>query len=147
MRLSFTSFVSGRGWVPIAAAGQAQEMVAAHSNLAAASVSASGVEVAAVTDFGQLVVYSFQFNGSMWVDAPRRVISDPPALAGPALPPPAGAVRQPANGFRVNPFTDLSILRLAGASACTVYCAGLRNVETKLLMCDLAGSGTWEYFV
>jgi hypothetical protein len=147
MRLSFTSFVSGRGWVPIAAAGQAQEMVAAHSNLAAASVSASGVEVAAVTDFGQLVVYPFQFNGSMWVDAPRRVISDPPALAGPALPPPAGAVRQPANGFRVNPFTDLSILRLAGASACTVYCAGLRNVETKLLMCDLAGSGTWEYFV
>jgi hypothetical protein len=146
-RLHFASFVHGRGWSAVAAAGTAQDLIGAHSRLAARAVSATEVEVAALTDAGQLTIYPVRRTGTTWAAAARQVIADPAPLAGAAPAPPAGAVLQPASGFRINPFGDLSIFRLPGQNSSTVVCAGLRRGEARTLRWNAAGPDVWQWFV
>jgi hypothetical protein len=147
LHLRFASFVSGQGWTPPAAAGQPADLIGAHTRLSAVAIDATHVEVAALTDAGQAAVYPFEFSGSTWTAQPRILIADPPALAGAVPVPPAGAVLQPADGFRINPFGDLALVRPATANASVLYCAGLRGGQAKALMRDLAPGGTWQFYV
>ncbi|PYQ52374.1 MAG: hypothetical protein DMF78_11400, partial [Acidobacteria bacterium] len=146
-RLHFAFFVHGQGWSAVAAAGGAQDLIGAHGRLAAHAVSGTEVEVAALTDSGQLAIYPVRLSGTTWVPAARQVIADPPALAGapPALP--ANAVLQPADGFRINPFGDLGIVRVPGQASSTVVCAGLRGGEARTLRWNAAGTDVWQWFV
>jgi hypothetical protein len=146
-RLHFASFVHGRGWSPVSAAGVPSDLIRAHGRLAAHAVSATEVEVVTLTDSGQLTIYPVRRTGAAWAAAARQVVADPPPLAAAAPPPPAGAVLQPASGFRINPFGDVSILRPAGQASSTVLCAGLRGGEARTLRWNAAGPDAWQWFV
>jgi hypothetical protein len=146
-RLHFAFFVHGRGWSAVAPAGAAADLIGAHGRLAVAAISGTEVEVAALTDAGQLAVYPVRLTGTTWAAAARQVVPDPPALAGTAPAPPPGAILQPASGFRINPFGDLAIVRPPRHAASTVVCAGLRAGEAKTLRWNAAGADAWQYFV
>jgi hypothetical protein len=143
-RLAFAFFVHGTGWSSVAASGVANDLLGAHTRLAARAASATEVEVAALSDAGRLVLYSFQLTGSRWVAGARTVIADPPPLAGA---PPAGAVMQPANGYRLNPFGDLAILRPTGQASSSVLCAGVRGGEARTLIWNAGATPAWQVFV
>lgn len=147
LQLRFAFFVNGQNWTPPASVGQAADLIGAHTRLSAVAVDATHVEVAALTDAGQAVIYPFQRNGTTWTPQPRIVVADPPALTGAIPTPPQGAVLQPADGFRINPFGDLALFRAPGAQASVLYCAGLRGGDAKALMRDLAASGAWQFYV
>jgi len=53
---------------------------------------------------------------------------------------------QPASGFRINPFGDLSIFRLPGQPISTVLCAGLRGRDARTLRWNAAGPDVWQWF-
>jgi hypothetical protein len=148
LRLRFASFVNGAGWSAPLPAGRDADLVGAHTRLAAVAVDASHVEVAALTDGGKAVLYSFVRNGAAWVAQNRIVIEDPPALTGARARrrPRAGTGLQDADGFRINPFGDIGLLRAPGAQASMLYCAGLRGGEAKVLVRDLGAGGRWQYF-
>jgi hypothetical protein len=55
-------------------------------------------------------------------------------------------VLRPANGFRINPFADLSILRVPGDRSSTVVCAGIRGNDTRTLRWNAAGPDVWQMF-
>lgn len=147
LRLRFTFFVQGQGWTPPAAVGQPQDLIGSHTHLAAHAINDTTVEVAALTDAGQATIYTFQRAGVAWTPQPRVVVADPPALAGAIPVIPRGAVLQPADGFRINPFGDLGLFRAPGAQASTLFCAGLRNGNTNVLIKDLSAAGVWQFFV
>lgn len=147
LRLRLTFWINGTGWAPPASVGQPQDLVGAHTRISGLVIDASNVEVALLTDAGTLAIYRFQKSGAAWGPQPRTIIPDPPALAGPPPAIPTGAVVQPAPGFRINPFGDISLFRPPGAAASVVYCAGLRGGETHALMRDLAPAGNWQFYV
>jgi hypothetical protein len=149
LRLRFASFVGGAGWSAPASAGRDADLIGAHTRLAAIAVDEAHVEVAALTDAGKAVLYLFVRNGAAWVAQNRIVIEDPPAPAAARARrprPQAGTGLQPADGFRINPFGDLALLRAPGAQAGVLYCAGLRSGEARVLVRDLAAGGSWQYF-
>ncbi len=138
-RLRFTFFVAGQGWTGQAPVGTAQDLVGVHTRLAVHTLSASDVEVVALTDSGALAIYPFSRTGTRWAGGTRQVIVDPPAVAtGPAV---AGS----AAGFRINPFGDLAILRPISPSVTTsvVYCAGVRGSESRTLRWNGAAAQPW----
>jgi peptidoglycan hydrolase-like protein with peptidoglycan-binding domain len=147
LRLSLALFVQGQGWSAVTTIGQPDEMIGAHTRLTTHAVTSTEVEVAALTDSGQLVIYSFALTGNNWVPRPRRIIADPPTLAGNPPPIPPGAITQSADGFRINPFGDLAIMRLTAQPSSTVFCAGLRAGEAHTLVFNLTGQGDWLWFV
>jgi hypothetical protein len=149
LHLRFSFFVAGVGWSAPASAGRNTDLVGAHTRLAATVVDEAHVEVAVLTDAGRAAVYSFVRNGAAWVAQNRIVIEDPPASANARARrrrPQAGTGLQPADGFRINPFGDLALVRARGAQASVLYCAGLRSGEAKVLVRDLAAGGGWQYF-
>lgn len=147
LRLRFAFFVQGQGWTPPAAVGQPQDLIGSHTRLAVQAVNDTTVEVASLTDSGQAAIYTFQRVGTSWNPQPRVVVADPPALAGPIPAIPRGAIVQPADGFRINPFGDLGLFRTPGGQASTLFCAGLRGGNTNVLMKDLSAAGAWQFFV
>jgi hypothetical protein len=147
LRLAFAAFVQGQGFSGVLGIGAAQDLIAAHTRLAVNKVNDTTIEVAALTDAGAAAIYQFVRSGSTWTPQPRTVMADPPAVAGAIPAVPAGAVVQPANGFRINPYGDLALFRAPTAISSTLMCAGLRGGETHLLTCDLAPTATWQFFV
>ncbi|HEY3500881.1 MAG TPA: hypothetical protein VGK73_39585, partial [Polyangiaceae bacterium] len=151
LRLHFISWISrssgGQDWSSLVPLGAAGDLIGPHTRLAAHAPSDSEVEVAALTDAGQLAIYSLRLSGGTWTPAARRVIPDPPALSGTPPAPPAGATTQPARGFRINPFGDLAIFRAQGATGSSVCCAGLRAGESRTLRWDASRPDPWEWFV
>jgi hypothetical protein len=144
-RLTFAHFINGRGWSAVAPAGTAQELIGAHTRLAAHAVSATEVEVAALTDSGQLAIYPFQLTGTTWAAGTRQVIANPPPLTSAVPTAAAGAATQQAFGFRINPFSDLVIYRGAGQTNSTVLCAGLRAGESKTLSWNAGATAPWQW--
>lgn len=147
LHLRFAYFVNAQNWTPPASVGQPAEFIGAHTRLAAIAVDETHVEVAALTDAGQAVIYPFERSGTTWNPQARIVIADPAAVTGAIPAPQQGAVLQPADGFRINPFGDLALFRAPNAQASVLYCAGLRGGNTNVLMRDLATSGIWQYYV
>jgi hypothetical protein len=146
-RLHFASFVQGPGWTAVTPMGAAQDLVGVHTRLAAHATSATEVEVAALTDSGDLAIYPVRRTGTTWTAGARRVIGQPPALTGAATAPPAAAVMHTAAGFRINPFGDLAILRLAGETNSTVFCAGLHAGRARTLRWNAGATDAWQQFV
>ena len=146
LRLQSAAFLHNRGWNAVTALGGPQDLIGAHSKLAAHAVSTTEIEVAALTDSGQLAVYSLTLAGTTWAAAARQVVADPPPAGGAAAAAAGRAVLRPANGFRINPFGDLSIVRAPGERVSSVVCAGVRGTDTRALRWNAAGPAAWQVF-
>ena len=146
-QLHFVYFVQGHGWSAVTAVGGAQDLVGVHTRMNAHAISATDVEVAVLTDAGQLTMYPFRLTGHTWAAGARQVVANPRALVGAAPTPPANAVLQPADGFRINPFGDVRIVREPRQANSTVFCAGLRASESKTLRWNAGSTDVWQYVV
>ena len=51
---------------------------------------------------------------------------------------------QPAKDCRINPYTDLAIVREPGQTQSTLFCAGLLKAKHALLRCRLGAGPGWE---
>ena len=147
LRLTFGAFVQGQGFSGMLSMGQPQDLIGTHTRLAVNKINDTTVEVIALTDAGQAAIYQVQRTGSTWTPQPRVVIPDPIALSGPIPTVPRGAVVQAADGFRINPYGDLSLFRGPAAAASVFFCAGMRGGETHVLTRNLSSTGTWTFFV
>jgi hypothetical protein len=147
LRLGVAVFINGNGWGALMPVGQPQDLLGAHTRLAAHAPTPDTIEVAALTDTGRLVVYGFSLSGTTLTPGQRQVVDDPPDSTGDSPASEPGAPLVPADGYRINPFTDLSILRMPAKDTSTVFCAGLRGGRSALLRCDLGPTPSWQAYV
>lgn len=134
------------GWDSLKTLGKKEDKVFAHSRLAVHAVSKDEIEVAAMTDRGNPCVYRLTWDATAqaWTAAARTVIKLPTQAVAAESPPAPTAKIQPAKDCRINPYTDLAIVREPGQTQSTLFCAGLLKAKHALLRCRLGAGPGWE---
>lgn len=129
-------------WSPLIDLGAAEDLLCPHTRLAAHSYD-STVEVIAVNNDATLRLYSIVLNGTVWTAQPPVAIANPIAAAPQGyIAPGAASPTEPAYGWLINPFGDLSITR--EGTVTVIYAAGVMQGRSGLLRRELSSTGTWE---
>jgi hypothetical protein len=145
LRLYYWEWSFPPGWSGPTALGAAGDFVAPHSRLAAYAVTPSRVEVAAVTDRGEIRVYPLTGPGSTWTQQTPVVVANPPATAPAGFTPaPPGALTDAAFGYRINPFGDLGICMVNLTT--NVFAAGIKDGLTAVLRIATTLGSVWELY-
>ncbi len=133
-------------WGSVQTLGDATKFVFAHSRLAAVVVSATQVQVAVMADNGNVRVHTLDGFGGTWTETLPVQEFNPPLIAAPAgYNPPASTVAvETAYGWRINPYSDLSISIVNGNP--TVFAAGLQGGQTAAMRRSTAAGSEWERY-
>lgn len=117
----------GGDWKPPVPIGTPGLQLFAHTRLAAYSPRPSTVQVAAISQQGDPVIFALQLVNASWVSTGPWTNCDP----------------RPELGWDVNPFSDLALGVLDGATA-VILCAGTRPGRTALLVRKLNSPDKWR---
>jgi hypothetical protein len=145
LHLRYVEFTSTT-WGGVQTLGDATKFVFAHSRLAAVVVSATQVQVAVMADNGNVRVHTLDGSGGTWTETLPVQEFNPPPIAAPAgYTPPASTVAvETAYGWRINPYSDLSISIVNGNSM--VFAAGIKGGQTAALRRSTAAGSEWERY-
>jgi hypothetical protein len=130
-------------WSAPIAIGEPAARLSPHSRLAAHSYSGV-VEVVGLSHDGILRLYSLKLTGTTWT-AQSPVLYANPDGAPPEgyVPPPPSSPTEPAYGWNINPYGDLTIVRETNGTV--AYAAGIAPGKSGLLSLNLTiGGSTWQ---
>jgi hypothetical protein len=147
-RLRYVEFTDTT-WGAVTALGSADQVVSPHTRIAAYAPSATRVEVAVLSDAGNVRVHAIANSGAAsaaWseVTPPTELYSPDPAAPAGYVPPDPSALTEPAYGWRINPYGDLAIGAVNGNTM--VFAAGVSPGATAALRRSLAAGGVWERY-
>ncbi|HEY4940105.1 MAG TPA: hypothetical protein VII56_01650 [Rhizomicrobium sp.] len=143
LKLRYVEYTGANGWGSVNTLGGATDFVSPHTRIAAHAFSPTRVEVAAVSDTGNVRVHALVYSGTAWAEeSPRKELPPPETVKPAGYPVPGGtAATEVAFGWRINPFGDLGIAVVSGVT--TVYAAGIARGAMAVLRRTIVGGSEW----
>jgi hypothetical protein len=77
LKLRYVEYTEGSGWGPVAALGTAMDFVSPHTRIAVHAFSATRVEVAAISDTGNLRIHALVRSWSTWIEDSSNELRPP----------------------------------------------------------------------
>ncbi len=144
-RLRYIEFTN-TNWGALQTLGSPTQFVFPHSGLAALVISATRVQVAVIADNGNLRVHTLDGSSGAWAEVSPAQEFSPPLAAAPAgyTPPAPGVSVETAYGWRINPYSDLSMSMVNGSPM--IFAAGLQPGQTAALRRSTAPGSEWERY-
>lgn len=127
LRLHLADFRQGRGWQPPSPLGRPEDRLTPHARIGAHMVTPTLAEVCALSHDLRLLVYQLRLvNGTWQTEPPQPLPAIPPTAPAGFRPPDPTSPVEPAFGWALNPFGDISLGRTAGGRSYVVVSAVTR---------------------